>query len=244
MMQADEIKALIQDSSTSKEALASYFLKAFKDLKSKYEEKLVELDARATAPKTNYKDFDLSRISNTITKLEILLFIIKTPTGDECKYCRGLVNGEDEARSIDFLRGGILKELNIDRDIYHFEMVPCDWDFRVSTPEDHPDYSKPITEEGLNWFWLRSMEVEGFPSLRITIENAKGIQAQEFVDGLGVYDQETKKFVFGVREIVFSFLSRSSSRMSTVENLSHRNQNDGSSKYSSPQRKNIAPPFR
>jgi DNA-directed RNA polymerase subunit RPC12/RpoP len=55
------------------------------------------------------------------------------------------------------------------------------------TGADHPHYKRLLSREGSNWHYVKGLDIEGFPSMRVFIEFNTGKSVEDVVDGFGIY---------------------------------------------------------
>jgi hypothetical protein len=235
---------LMADETKTKKDVLEVFKNILRSAKENYESKLAELDERyrkqAATTTTNTSNTRASRIAElgrNVFEMGIEIFVVKSWKGDPCKYCEALLGNEDAETAFRYITETFPIELGIKKDVYTWEVIPCDWNYMEATPKDNPYYNDVITEEGLNFLWMSSLEISGFPSIRLTAKDRRNIRYEQIIDGLGRHT--SGGWSFGVKDILLAFLEQMDSKTNegpfkqnrslkdTIEQNAHRSQDDG-----------------
>jgi len=238
------IKGIMKEG--TKQELLDVFMKVYKELNDKYKQGINDLQlklentiASKQTPKQSI-DKNWKQLGNKIKMLEIELIYIKTwvPLNERfrgpCAYCEAFLAGKDDSQDYQWLKSGIMDDLNIDRKNYIFSELPVDWNWRGATAADNPIYKKLLLKEGMNLLYVNGLDIEGFPSLRIWVEFNDGSKLNEVVDGFGVPPKKeesngTSRWVwnFNLREIIYSIIEQLKGQREIIEKSAHRRQDDG-----------------
>lgn len=249
----DVLEKVMKDG--TKEDLRNFFIDIYNKLKGKYEASIGELQERLikqTQAKSGTSESTFKTIGTSIKSLEIMLIYIKSWIPPFCDFCEAFINGKDKEKDYDWLKEGIVKDLGISPKQYTLTELPVDWNARGATAADHPHYKRLLSKETLNWHYVKGLDIEGFPSLRVFIEFNKGGAVEEVVDGFGIYwyicplckerlDEGSftcKKchktfqkrgvvWKFGLREMMLAILEDANDKSGVISAATHRSQTDG-----------------
>lgn len=241
MAMREKLDVLLVDQKATKQDVAEYLKGILKNAKENYESKLAELDERyrkqAAQPSAPSHSARITELGRNITTLTIEIFVVKSWKDEPCKYCEALLENNDSEASMKYMKEIFPLELGVDKKNYSVEIIPCDWNYMEATPNDNAYYKNIITEEGLNYLWMCSLEISGFPSLRISATDRNSTKYEQIIDGLGRHTESG--WSFGIKQILLAFLEQTEqsrpsqiprmnrSLRDTIEDHTHRRQDDG-----------------
>lgn len=184
----DEIYDRIENNSNSKKK------------KDKVENQIAQVFS--DKPKHKPTNAELNSWYSHIKELKIEIFIIQSKVPPSCGYCDSYINNTLERKWLKQLH----KLLNIDENRVVIEEIPCDWNCLHATEYFNKQkkrievYKMELEQEGENYFYAYGMDIEYFPSIRITLRSDKYKKGSEVFEaifqGLGMDIVKEFKYKF------------------------------------------------